>query len=88
MRTKNQLTSGVLGRKAEIVSSGHSLYLGISGVVVEETQNTLTFRTVDGTKQVPKKGIRLRVELDEGKTEIEGAELQGRPADRIKQRKI
>ncbi len=57
--------------------------VGLRGVVVDETKNTLRVETPRGEKTVPKQGTSFTFEV-QGGTRVEGDDLLFRPEDRIK----
>lgn len=68
-----------------MVKSQHSGYVGIRGVVIEETKNMITIRSKDGRKMVPKAVATFVFKLADGtRVEVEGRYLVGRPWDRVK----
>ena len=45
-----------VGKHGKVVQATNENLIGIEGVVVDETKNTITFETKQGEKKVPKKG--------------------------------
>lgn len=79
--------SGMLvGREIEVVASRDVSLLGLKGVAIDDTKNLLVLATGSGRKvKLPKSVIKVKVS---GPTRealvIEGSNLIGTPADRIK----
>lgn len=81
------LYHGILvGNSAQVVRSSDSSLVGRSGSVVEETKNTITLLTQNGSCiKIAKSVIVLKMN---GGTQnerlLEGSQIIGTPADRIK----
>lgn len=82
----NVLKHELIGLKVTVVSSSNESQNGIEGEVENETMNTLSIRTGDGSKVVQKKGVIFMFILANAKVEVDGDELLLRPEDRIKKR--
>jgi ribonuclease P protein subunit POP4 len=80
---KNILKHELIGLPAEVVSSTHNGYVGMKGLIVDETMNTLVMEVDRSEKVIPKKGTRFRFSLPED-VEVNGSKLIFRPQDRIK----
>ena len=76
----------LIGLKAKVEKSASAPHKGISGVVVDETKNTLVLRGDEGRELVvPKKGCTFRFYLPGRKSALlEGAAIAFRPYDRPK----
>ena len=84
---QNILQHELIGLKAKVAWSRNPCQIGLEGIIIDETMNTITLRTVRGPKMVLKEHVRLLLELPGGvKILVEGAELKGRPEDRLKKR--
>jgi ribonuclease P protein subunit POP4 len=71
------------GLPVEVTESPNADLVGLGGVVVDETTNTLLVGTGDGTKQVPKAAATFRFTLEDGqRVVVDGARLVARPARR------
>ena len=79
----------LIGLRASVARSLSLPYEGISGTVVDETKNTLMFRTKGGKeKRVPKRGSVFLFSLPGGaKAELDGDRIAFRPHDRPKKLK-
>lgn len=82
----NILRHELCGLRARVVESTHPGYKA-EGVVIGETRNTLTIKTVEKKVTVPKDCITLELTLpDDAVVQIEGRLLVCRPEDRIKKK--
>lgn len=82
----NILRHEFIGLKAEVVEAKHPGYL-CSGTIINETRETITIKTKNKTKKLPKKSIKLRITLPQGEVvKIDGRLLISRPEDRIKKK--
>jgi len=73
----------LLGTTAKVVGPKGSTFVGLSGMVVDESKHTFV---LDGKKQVrvPKKGCTFVFAYEGKKTRLEGKEIAFRPEERIK----
>jgi ribonuclease P protein subunit POP4 len=75
----------LIGLEAEVVRSSHPGYVGMRGVVADETRGMLTLRYGRDRKSVPKSVSTFRFTLPDGsKVEVEGREILGRPEARLR----
>jgi ribonuclease P protein subunit POP4 len=67
----------ILGLQLRVVKSSHIGYLGISGLVVDETKNTIVLLDERGKRlRVPKKACVFRISFPNGRVmEVEGVSL-------------
>jgi len=87
MRTAENLRiHELIGLRARVAKSLSLPYEGISGVVVDETKNTLVLSDSSGAeRRVPKKGCVFEFSLPDGSTaRLEGESIAYRPHDRPK----
>jgi len=75
-----------IGLKATVKKSASAPHKGLSGLVVDETKNTIVLRGKSGVeKTVPKKGTIFRFILPGGKkADLDGSAVAFRPYDRPK----
>ena len=73
----------LIGLQVAILRSPDPSLVGVRGLVVDETRNTLVVKAGDREKRVPKEGARFRFEV-QGGVEVEGDEILYRPEDRTK----
>ncbi len=70
----------ILGKKVEIIQSSNRYDVGIKGIVIEDTKNTIKVRTENKVKILPKKNITLII----NDKKIDGNLLIGKEEERIK----
>ena len=84
---RNIIRHELIGLEARVSKSTHRGYVGIRGLVVDETRNMLVIETERGRKMVPKAVSTFRFRLPDGTVvEVDGKLLVGRPEDRVKRR--
>jgi ribonuclease P protein subunit POP4 len=74
----------LIGLHAKVVRAKSAAYLGIEGVVADETKNTLVMRTPRGARRVPKSACAFRFDVDDGRVDVDGAMIAHAPEDRPK----
>jgi len=85
MKAAAIVQSELIGLKAKVVKSSNPSYVGISGVVVDETRNTLVIRQDNRDRVVVKDQAVFQFTLSDGTVmEVEGGVILGRPEDRVK----
>lgn len=72
------------GLEVKVTESFDPQKKGITGIVLEETQNTFVLGTKEGKKIVPKKECEFEFTLGEEKVMVKGKEILKRPEDRVK----
>jgi len=81
------LQQEVIGLNARVVRSSHPGYVGIAGIVLDETRNTISIMYKDKKKIIIKSTAVFHFILPDGTiVEIDGKAIVGRPEDRIKKR--
>jgi len=84
---KNLAQHELMGLRVSIADSANPQLVGTSGVVADESRNTITIEREGITKTVAKGENTFIFELPSGeKVMINGELLVGRPEDRIKKR--
>jgi len=73
-----------IGLEVEVIESPNPCEVGIKGVVVDETMNTLKIKTEKSLKIVAKKGRTFRVKFAGKVLRVKGDLIAFRPEDRIK----
>lgn len=68
----------------EIMDSKNKNLIGIKGVVIDETKNTLAIKEDNIVKTILKKQVVLKFNYGENNIIVDGNLLIGRPEDRIK----
>ncbi|MFQ6124272.1 MAG: ribonuclease P protein component 1 [Candidatus Heimdallarchaeota archaeon] len=81
--SKNLIRHELIGLEVKIILSPRTTEIGLQGIVVNETKNTLTIQT---TRKIviEKKSRTFRFKVGQNKLTIEGTGLIGRPEDRLK----
>ncbi len=87
--TKENLSAHeLIGLKVKVIKSSDNARIGISGIIVDETQNTLKIQGKHNGKQkefiIPKKECEFEFEIGDEKVIIKGNEIAKRPQDRTK----
>jgi len=82
----NILNHELIGLRVKVVKSTHPGYVGIEGLVVDETMKTIKVMDDEGkVKIIPKGCCSFRFKLPSDViVEVEGNYLIGRPEDRVK----
>lgn len=84
---QNILRHEVIGLKAKLVETRNTQLVGLEGLVVDETKNTLTIDNGSKRRIVPKDISIFNLYLPDGTVvEVDGRRLSGRPEDRLKTR--
>ena len=73
----------LIGLQVAILRSPDPSLVGVRGLVVDETRNTLVVEAGGREKRVAKEGTGFRFDV-EGGVEVDGAEILYRPEDRTK----
>ena len=84
--TSNLSRHELIGLETEVTNSDCKSFVGLKGVIIDETKNTLEIRTDDGDRAVPKKGKTFAFNIEDKNTTIQGNVLIARPQDRTKTR--
>ncbi|MEM0453365.1 MAG: ribonuclease P protein component 1 [Sulfolobales archaeon] len=74
----------LIGLQARVIKHTDKTLEGCSGVVVDETMNTLIIEKDGKIITVPKFGSRIVFKLPHKDVEVRGEMLVGRPEDRVK----
>ena len=78
----------MIGLEVEVSSASHSGYIGMAGLVVDETKNTIVIDVQGKEKVVPKASNEFIFTLRDGRKErVAGNGICQRPQDRIKKLK-
>ncbi len=83
---RNLIRHEFIGLKAEIIDSYNKYYIGISGLIVGETRNTVLILGNDGKiRRIPKALCTFLITLPSGlRVKVNGQVIIGRPEDRLK----
>jgi len=78
----------LIGLRARVAKSLSLPYQGISGVVLDETKNTIVLEAQGRQRRIPKRGCVFLFTLSSGeKAELDGNRIAYRPFDRPKKLK-
>ena len=76
-----------IGLSVEITDSNHEGLIGIQGIIIDETRNTIKIDTGNEEKIIPKANVTFLFTLPDGdKVSIDGKVILARPEDRIKKK--
>lgn len=76
-----------IGLTVEVIDSNHEGFIGIKGIIIDETRNTVKVDTGKNEKLVPKEEVTFLFTLPQGeKVSIDGKVIIARPEDRIKKK--
>jgi len=85
--TRGVFRDELIGLKAKILRSPDYGLVGKVGVIVDETKNVIVLDVKGREVVIPKKGLKLLVNVNTSKErEILGEMIQWRPEDRIKKK--
>ncbi len=73
----------LIGLPTSVAYSTNQSQVGISGVMVDETRNTVTLETKVGTKTIEKRNALFTFQLDGIPVSIEGVKILLRPHERV-----
>jgi ribonuclease P protein subunit POP4 len=84
---RNILRHELIGLPVMVVQASNPHQQGISGIVIDETRNTLRIRTLTGIQVIAKHRNRFRFTLPDGVVvDVDGSALVMQPERRINQR--
>ena len=78
----NIASQDLVGLDVKVVDSGNRELVGVSGTIRYETMNTFYLYTLDGEKQLPKKGSVWEFAANGSRIRMDGSDLAKRPAGR------
>lgn len=81
---KNIVLHEIIGLHVKVISSCDSLRVGLNGLVINETKNTLVVDTNKGIKKVPKISSVFKFTIRDKSFIVNGREINFRPHERIK----
>jgi ribonuclease P protein subunit POP4 len=84
MNVKDFLRHELIGLKMEVTDSKNKNLIGIKGVIIDETRNTLTIKENDKVKTLLKEQVTLKIFSEDHEIKVNGELLVGRPEDRLK----
>ncbi len=80
---KNLFRHELIGLEVKIITSPRTSEIGLQGIVVDETKNTLMIQAIHKI-MIAKKGRKFRFKIGQNTATIEGTVLIGRPEERLK----
>jgi len=84
---QNVLFHELIGLDVTVVYASSPSLVGIAGLIIDETRNTVRIKTKSGLKMVGKKEVILRTRLPEGKVvDLDGSALLMAPEKRTTMR--
>ncbi len=85
---RNILRHELIGLEAEVIDSPNKCLVGIKGLILDETRNTLLLGEPGGSKKRVLKHLAVfRIKLPDGTVvRVDGRVLVGAPEDRLKKR--
>lgn len=82
---KNLIKHELIGLEVEVADSTNRFHIGIKGLVIDETKNTLAIETEKGIKKIQKKGSTFIFKIsNDKKVKVNGNKIAVRPEDRLK----
>jgi len=81
---KNLIKHELIGLEVEIADSTNKFQVGVKGLVVDETKNTLIIETEKGIKKIQKKGSTFIFKISNEKVKVNGNKIAVRPEERLK----
>ncbi|MHA1910150.1 MAG: ribonuclease P component 1 family protein [Candidatus Kariarchaeaceae archaeon] len=79
-----EILTGVTGMNVCVKESAHAPYIGVKGIVIRETANTLHILNNETKTIVPKVGQEFKMTIGKWVVKIDGKKIQGTPASRMK----
>jgi len=84
VNAKNLPRHDLIGLCIRIVDAKNKSLVGLEGEIVNETRNMIEVDDGKKTRKIMKSQIKIEVEIQGKKYEVDGRVLVGRPEDRIK----
>jgi ribonuclease P protein subunit POP4 len=79
---KNIVLHELIGLRVRVLSSLDKKQRGLSGIVVDETKNTLVVETRSGVKRIVKNISQFRFYFGKQSFKVDGKEINFRPVER------
>ncbi|MCK9276907.1 MAG: ribonuclease P protein component 1 [Methanoculleus sp.] len=84
---QNVLRHELIGLDVLVARASNPGHVGVSGLIIDETRNTLVILTGRGEKRIPKRFSVFRLRLPDGTTvDVDGSCLETQPERRISMR--
>ena len=74
----------IIGLPIEIIGAKNPSLVGLKGMIIDETQNTITIKIKKLTKKLIKNQIKMKIKFNNEEITLDGSALVGRPEERIK----
>ena len=85
MRTiKNIKMHEMIGLQTKIIDSANQDVIGLSGIIINETQHMMFINTPKGLKKIPKRYNIWKFYLTNTTTNVIGNDINKRPEERIR----
>jgi len=82
---KNLIYHELIGLEVQVLHHLSENYIGLNGIVIDETKNSLLILTSKGVKRILKKGGKFLFKLsDKVYALINGEDILARPEERVK----
>ncbi len=81
-------TMELMGKKTKIIKSSNKELQDLTGLIIDETKNTITIESGNKTRKVLKKEVRLQITTPTGDEIVNGNDLVGRPEERGQKNKV
>jgi ribonuclease P protein subunit POP4 len=83
---RNILRHELIGLVVSVAEASNPLHRGISGMIIDETRNTILIRTPHGDRRIQKQYTRFCISIPDGtRVLIDGSALVSAPEKRITQ---
>jgi len=86
MQPRDVIRCELIGLVVEVTAARNPALIGLRGVVVDETRNTLIIESVKGEKKLVKDQVTLTTNIHGKTIHVDGALLVGRPEERLKKK--
>jgi len=83
MSNTNYLKKELIGLPIEILEAKNKSLVGIKGIIIDETKNTITIKN-HSIKKIIKNQVILKIKFDKKIIKIDGKLLLNKPEERIK----
>lgn len=83
MSNTNYLKKELIGLPIEILEAKNKPLVGIKGIIIDETKNTITIKN-HSIKKIIKNQVILKIKFDKKIIKIDGKLLLNKPEERIK----
>ncbi len=83
MSNTNYLKKELIGLPIEILEAKNKSLIGIKGIIIDETRNTITIKN-HSVKKIIKNQVILKIKFNKKIIEIDGKLLLNKPEERIK----